>query len=222
MAEALVNNQLGALLTTNHLAIEPRYVGNTSIASYMSRLDPPLQHHLQKTAEGMTIGQIMTDWRRQGFESRACPGHVIYRQKLYTTFSARTPAQLTAIAAEAGSIDCPPLELTQPYEFSPFELTVLGLLRHGFTAKRLAEVLRLNRLNPYTGQLFTNLTKRLPSGEHVPREQSAPWLVHTARRLGLFAFTLDEAEHFPAIALDLRMFSLLNKELSFVPLLTHE
>ena len=188
VARALRRNKLQELMRENDQRAHKKY----------------LDRHLDVLELGHFMEGFFADWRQQGF----LPTNFKANLSKSKRFSANTPAQLVAIAAEAGAIECPPLALTKPYHFNDFETTVIGLLRLGLEAKDMAEAFSIPRLSDLTVPLFNTLTDRLPAREPRPPFQNAPWLVYTARRLGLFAFTLDQAEHFDANTLSSHMATL--------------
>ncbi|HEU4984413.1 MAG TPA: hypothetical protein VFT58_02130, partial [Nitrososphaera sp.] len=187
----------------------------------VNALERMTAQHLHKRLDMPTLAAYMHEnfaaWRNQGFALEHFPS-LRSNQYLRQQFLANTTSQLVALAAEAGVVECPPLELTRPYIFNDFEVTVVGLLRYGLEAPEIAQIFSVPRITDYTVRLFDNLVARLPADEPRPQKQNGPWFVYTARRLGLLAFTKSEARYFAKGTLKKFMGFLFDEQRNFYPL----
>ena len=195
VAGAVLASDISGLLAHNG---QPIRAPNVDVDAWADQeLSLVEQHHLEKTAEGLTVSEIWKDWKSLSGETTSFANHTLVRGRLFAKFNAATAPQLVSIAASAGRIACPSLVLKKPYEFSAQDITIVGLFGSGLSGKDVGKVFGVSEIGHLTGDLFRALQERVSSTESVPKQRSAAWIVHTARRLGVITHTPDSIEHLP-------------------------
>ena len=213
MAGAMRVGRMRELLLLNGRAITSTATNEGLLATKLRRAE---EYHLEKTAQGLSIGEIAMGW--MAIDRNGDPNHYYKlttdtRDDMLFKFNAANTPNLVTVASTLGHLACPPLELKRPRAFDATDVTVLGLVGRGVTYAHIASV--FDKPGSYVRNMCRSLKSALPRGEMTPRGASAPWLMHTVLRLGVIPNNPDVLEHLDAAQLTEGITALMDPERTF-------
>lgn len=210
-AGALRVGGLQELLAVNHQVVDSVPVDKVPLS-----LTPEEGHHLQATAEGMSVVEISRDWDRLGGGSDLEPASkyvraTALRQQLLTQFSAENPPHLVTVACSVGHLACPELTLDPELFLDTEQVVTLGLLGRGMGAKAIKGASQINaqhRVTKLTGEFRSRLPGDSPTN-------ITPWLTYTVLRCGVFPSSPAALENLDVAQLQDGVTELMNPERTF-------